>query len=189
MKWTKEDTLALQEYKKRIDDDNIKIKEKIKEKLIQNRNIIHVLNNKELEKNDSEPDDYYGVNIFPYYIVEKTQVDVENYICYETQYDEVDRYNDSVKFQQIVFYILCEKRNVVDKDTGLARHDLLGALIKDEFNFTNYFGAKIKCISDKPSVVDNDFACRTLIFKQITDNNLVKTKDKIPRLVNKEIHI
>lgn len=189
MKWTKQDTLALQEYKRSVDSDNIKIKEKIKEILIQNRNIIHVLNNKELESKDSEPDDYYGINILPYYLISPTQTSVENFICFETSFDELDRYNKLVKFQQVIFYILCEEKNIIDKDTGIARHDLLAELIMDEFNYTNYFGCKIHCVSDKPSVVDNDYACRTLIFQQTTDNNIVKTKNKTSKFINKEVHL
>ena len=66
MEWTKEDTAKLRTWRNLIDSDNIKIKEKIKEELLSNKYIIHVIGNKELEEEDAEPEDYYGVNIFPY---------------------------------------------------------------------------------------------------------------------------
>lgn len=185
MPWTKQDTENLKEFRNIIDSDDIKIKEQIKSKLLKNKNIIHVLNASELD--EDEPSDYFGTYILPYYIIHPTQHDVKNYICYEVQYDEVDSWNDRMKILQIVFYVLCEHKNIIDQDTYLARHDLLAALIMDEFNWTNIFGKKVSLITDKPSVVDADYACRTLIFEQTTDNNLVKTKKGIPRMHNKDI--
>lgn len=186
---TKEELKELREFKKNVDSDDIRNKEIIKRKLLDNNKIIYLLNNKELQEANAEADEYYGVNILPYYMITKTQTNVQNFICYETQFDELDRYNKSVKYMQIIFYVLCEQKNLIDEDTYIARHDLLAALIMDEFNHTNYFGAKIHCISNKPSVTDGDYSCRTLIFEQITDNNLVKTRDSKARLVNKEIHV
>ncbi len=188
MEWTNEDRAKLLSMKETVDSDDIKVKEGIKKILLENRYIIHVLNNKELEEADAEIDEYFGVNILPYYIIQPTQHNVQNFICYEVAYDEVNKYNTAVKTLRIIFYILCEHKNLIDKETGMARHDLLAALIQDQFNFSNDFGAKIHLISDVPTVVDNDYACRTMIFKQIADNNLVKTKDGIPRFANKGVH-
>lgn len=179
----------LRGFRKNLDSDDIKNKEIIKKKLLNNNLIIHVLNNKELEKIDAPADDYYGKNILPYYLIKPTQIDVQNFICYETSFTEIEDYNKCVKYQQIIFYVLCEQKNIIDKDTYLARHDLLAALLVNEFNWTNYFGRKIQCISNKPSVVDTDYACRTLIFQQMPDSNLVKTRNKTPMMVNKEIHV
>ena len=65
MEWTQADVAALQEFTTTIDSDDIKCKEQIKKILLNNRFIIHVLNNKELEEVDAEPDEYYGINILP----------------------------------------------------------------------------------------------------------------------------
>lgn len=184
--WTREDTKALLAFKDNVDSDNIKIKEQIKKNLLNNRFIIHVLHNTELEESDAEIDDYYGVNILPYYMIHDTQTDVKNYICFEVGYKDLNRYNKSVKMLQIFFYILCQEKNGIDEETGIARHDLLAALIQDQFNYTNYFGRKIELISDEPSIVDTHYFCRTLVFEQITDNNLVKTHNT-PKLINKDI--
>lgn len=196
MSWTKKDRQKLLDFKKNYDSDDIRIKEKIKQLLLDNRYIIHVLNNKELEENDCEPDEYFGINILPYYLVTPTQTNVENFICFEISYNEASsfRYNKShsslnstIKNLNIVFYILCEQKNIIDKETGIARHDLLAALLQDQFNWTNYFGSKIMLVSDEPSVVDNNYACRVLTFAQTTDNNIVKTGENGPRLANKDV--
>ena len=93
-----------------------------------------------------------------------------------------------MKIQQIIFYILCEEKNNIEKSTGIARHDLISALLLDIFNWTNLFGCKIHCVSNQPSVVDNDYACRTLIFEQTTDNNLAKTRGGTTRMLNRELY-
>ena len=93
-----------------------------------------------------------------------------------------------MKLLQITFYILCEEKNNIEKSTGIARHDLLGALILDIFNWSNLFTQQIHCVSDVPSVTDNDYATRTIIFEQLTDNNLAKTRNGVtsiyPRIIS-----
>lgn len=187
MEWTNEDREYLLKFKDAVDSDDVKIKEGIKKILLQNKYIVHVLNNKELEEADSEPEDYFGVNILPYYIINPTQHNVQNFVCYEVSYKDIDRYNSAVKQQTIIFYVLCEQRNNKDLETGIARHDLLAALIQDQFNNTNYFGNKLTLVSDVAGVVDGDYASRTLTFEQRTDNNLIRTQNGISKFSNKEI--
>ena len=43
-------------------------------------------------------------------------------------------------------------------------------------------------ISDEESVVDSKYNCRTIIFQQITDNNVIKNSDGVSKFINKEIH-
>ena len=187
MAWSNEDKKFLLSFKTFPDCDDVVLKERIKKVLLNNKYIIHVLENKELEEAEAEPDDYFGVNILPYYMVEPTQHKVNNYLCYEVSYDRV--YGDKYyKRLQIIFYILCEQKEIIERDTGIARHDLLSAIIQDTFNFTDYLGYRMKLVSDVPSTVDSHFACRVLTFEQYTDNNLVKTIDGVPRLANKDIH-
>lgn len=188
MKWTKEDKQFLLSFKDSVDCDDIKVKEGVKKLLLQNKYIIHVLNNKELEEADAEPDDYFDVNIMPYYIVAPAQHNIQNFICYEVTYKDISNYNSSVKSLQLIFYILCDCHYIKDEDTGVTRHDLLAALIQDQFNNTNYFGSKLKLISDVAGVTDSNYALRTLTFQQTTDNNVVKTRNGQTRLANKEIY-
>ena len=173
--------------KKSLNVKNIGIKETDfkMQMLLNNRFIIHVLNNKELEESEAEPDEYYNVNILPYYLLAPTQTNVKNFICIEVIYDELMRYNSTVKRLNIIFHILCHHDSITDEDTGIARHDLLAALIQHDFNFTNTMGRKLKLVADQSRPVDNMFISRTLTFEQITDNNLVKTYNDNPRLSNK----
>lgn len=183
MEPTNEQLQRLLQLKQIPDSDDIRYKEIIKKALIENDLIIYLLNNKELEEADADPSDYLGVNILPYYIIHPTQHNVSNYICFEISTDELERYNNKIKIQQIIFYILCDEKNNIEKKTGIARHDLIAAQIMDIFNWTNLFTEHIHCVSNVPSVVDQDYACRTLIFEQRTDNNLVKTKNGTPSML------
>ena len=79
-------------------------------------------------------------------------------------------------------YYLVTKNNI-EKTTGIARHDLISALIINMFNWTNLFGAQIHLVSDVPSVIDSDYSCRTLVFEQETDNNLAKTKNGVTSML------
>lgn len=184
MEWTPEDTKYLRDIRNHLDSDNIKLKQQIKQKLLNDKYLIHVLNNKELEESDAEPSDYFDVNIREYYMLPETQTDVQNFVCYETSTDM--RYGSTMKTQQIIFYILCDDKNAIDKDTGLARHDLLAAIIQNLFNYTRFLGGRFQLISDKPSVTDTHYLTRTLIFIQDTDNSLVKTISGKPKIVNKD---
>lgn len=180
----------LRSYRDNLDSDNIKLKQQIKKKLLNDQALIHVLHNKELEEADAEPSDYYGVNILPFYILPDTQTEVQNFVCFETN-NEIKysmNYNNSVKkTQQIMFYILVNDKNALDEETSLARHDLLAAIIQTLFNYEIFLGGRFVLVSDKASVTDTHYLVRTLLFQQDTDNNLVKTINGKPKIVNHSI--
>ena len=195
--WTSEDSKRLASLKYVTDNDNIRIKEIIKQKLLNNDDIIHVLDNKDLQESEAENDEYFWRNILPFYLIPDAQTESQNFICFTVGYENVERnftnssrmYNDLQRHLHIVFVVLCEKKNIKDRDTGIARHDLLAALIQNEFNFTNFFGRRVQLVSDDESIVDNVYLCRTLVFTQTTDNNVTKTQyGSSSRIVNKEIH-
>lgn len=185
MTWTDEDKQHLLHFKEIVDSDDIKCKEIIKKLLLSNKYILHVLNNTELEKDDAEPEDYYLENVLPYYVITETLSDVKHFVCFEVSYRDLQRYDRTKKLLQIVFYILINEHDAIELDTGIARHDLIAALIQDQFNFTNYFGVKIELVEDTAGAVDRDYILRTLTFQQIVDNNLIKDG----KYGNKEIHI
>ena len=169
------------------DSDNIRIKEIIKKTLIKNDMIIYLLNNKELEEQEADPSDYLGVNILPYYLIHETLHNVQNIICYEVQTREEYRYKNTIKMLQVVFYVLCDEKTGIDKTTGIARHDLLSALITHDFNWSNLFGKQIHLVSDVPNVTDNDYSTRTLTFEGEFPNNIVKSNvnTKSTMVINK----
>jgi hypothetical protein len=186
MQYTQNDIKYLQDFRDIVDYDGIKVKQQVKKLLLNNKHILHVLNNEDLEKSEAEPDDYFGVNIFPYYIVKPIQYNVQNFVTFQVGSTEIPQYDKTKKYLQITFVVFCHVGNITDKDTSLPRHDLLGALIQDQFNYTNICGKKIKIVEDKEVVVDNDYAGRQIIFEQYVDNNLVRTRDSIAKLSNKE---
>ena len=55
---------------------------------------------------------------------------------------------------------------------GIERHDLLGYLIRDIFNWSNMFGMQAKLIYNKESVTDTNYSCRTLKFELTKTNSL-----------------
>ena len=65
-----------------IDDDVLYAKRMIKEKLCKDLDVIKYLHNDELERVGAEPDDYYGVNIYPYIRIPGTLDKVKNFICF-----------------------------------------------------------------------------------------------------------
>ena len=196
MTWTQNDVERLLLFKDKSDADEVRIKEKIKQVRLNDKYILHVLDNQELEAeledDGTGADAYFGVNILPFYNITPTQSATSTFICYEVS-SEKDRYakNNGQKKLTIIFYVLVDQKLIYDKDTGIAKHDLLSALIMNTFNYTNYFGRKIHLISNVPSVTDNQYSCRTLIFEQMTDDNVVKSFDMgygfETRFANKDI--
>lgn len=172
MELTNDQIAELRAYRNKPDEDDIRYKEIIKKMLISNDKIIYLLHNEELESEDVDNDEYLNVNILPYYLIAPTQTSVQNYICFETSFNEVSRGNSIIKNQQVIFYVLCHHADIIEKYTNTARHDLIGAVLIDMFQGSNIFGTQLKLMSDVPSVVDTNYACRTLIFEQLTVNSL-----------------
>lgn len=181
---TKEQLKILLDYKNVPDDDNIRYKEIIKKELINDTLLLYLLNDDEIE----DPDEFLDYHIKPFYQIYDTQHNVQNFICFETSFRESMRYNEIIKYQQITFYVLCEHKNNIEKRTGLPRTDLIAARISDAFNWTNKFGTQCHIISDIPSVVDNYYNCRTLIFELNAPSNLVKTRNNVSRVVNYQVN-
>ena len=164
----------LRKYRSQPDDDTIYYKQIIKNKLIRNNKIIYLLNNKELEDAEAENDEYFGENIKPFYIIPEGQSKVNNYICFECSFENVSRQNAIIKFEEIKFYILVEQQNALEELTSCARHDLIAAEIKKDFNGCNDFGTQLKLSSDQAYTTDNNFILRILSFHQEAPNSLTK---------------
>ena len=172
MNLTKEKLSELRGYKEDPQYDDIRVKEKIKETLLQNDLLLYVLNNKKLVESEAEADEYFNRNIFSHYIIDPTQTEVKNLISYEVKFTETTGADDRMKMGQIVFVVMCDPEDIIEKTTFIARHDLLAAMLIKEFNRKNYFGFTSRIISDEPSVLDDNYACRTLVFELTTYNNI-----------------
>lgn len=187
---TKEELLdKLRAYAETPDDDNIKYKDIIRKALLNCPELLYALNNKELESElfdedgnllidkDTgellgEVDRYFGDNssIRPSLFIPDTQTTVNSYVCYQVMFDELPRYQNIYKYNEIIFNIFVNGKDRTDKLTGIPRHDLIASIIRERFNWSSIFGMQSKLISSKESTTDNNYVVRTLIF-QIEDTN------------------
>ena len=189
---TKEDLLdKLRAYADTPDDDNIKYKHIIRKALLNCPELLYALNNNELEHElfdedgnllidkDTgellgEVDRYFGdnSNIRPSLFIPDTQTIVNSYVCYQVMFDELPRYQNIYKYNEIIFNIFVNGKDRTDKLTGIPRHDLIASIIRERFNWSSIFGMQSKLISSKESTTDNNYVVRTLIF-QIEDTNSI----------------
>ena len=157
----------------KVDDDIITMKRLIKQKLIDDTDILEALNNKDIDIDS--PDEFLDTNIFGFIRIPQTQDTVRNFICFTVDDIEEDRYNEVIKVQYIQFNCICHLDDI-KTDYGIDRHDLLGALVRQNFNWTNMFGLQFKLIYNKESTVDSDYYCRTLKFMAQKPNSLNKAR-------------
>lgn len=192
---TKTDLLnKLRAYSSVPDDENIKYKEIIKNELLKCPELLYALNEKDFESElfdedgnlnideNGNPlgewDKYFGEssNIRPFLFFPETQTKVKNYLCYKVDFDEIPRYNSNfMKYTNITFTIFVHGENVIDKLTGIPRHDLIAAIIRERFNWSSIFGMQAKLITAKESLTDNNYKTRTLILQIEDPNGVVHT--------------
>lgn len=208
---TKNDLLnKLRAYKTTPDDENIQYKKKIEKALMLNPCLLYALNEKSLESElfdddgninwewneetkEYEPlgewDRYFGgnSNIRPYLFIPDTQTEVKHYICYQVSFDEMPRYQDTLKYTNVTFTIFIHGNDRNDKLTGIPRHDLIASIIRERFNWSNIFGMQTHLISSKESTTDNNYLVRTLVFQVVDTNGIHKTTDGITSINNYQL--
>ena len=154
-----------------VQDDIIEMKRLIKQKLIADPDILEALHNPDIDL--ESPDEFLDNNIYGFIRIPTTQDTVRNFICFTVDDIEDHRYNSHFKVQQIQFACICHLDDM-KTEYGIDRHDLLGYLVRDVFNFTNDFGLQFKLVYNKESTIDSDYYCRTLKFERECTNNLTK---------------
>ena len=208
---TKNDLLnKLRAYKTTPDDENIQYKKKIEKALMLNPCLLYALNEKSLESelfdddgninwewNEDtkkyEPlgewDRYFGgtSNIRPYLFIPDTQTEVKHYICYQVSFDEMPRYQDTLKYTNVTFTIFVHGNDRNDKLTGILRHDLIASIIRERFDWSNIFGMQTHLVSSKESTTDNNYIVRTLVFQVVDTNGIVKTTNGITSTNNYQL--
>lgn len=172
MKLSNDELQKLRSYKADTMFDDVRMKEVVKKNLLENKLLLYLLNNKELQEAKAEADEYFGVNILPYYLIKPTQVETSNFVCFETAFDTVSEPSKKFKDGRLIFTIICDHEDLVEKTVYCPRHDLIASVLIEQFNETNDFGFHIQLVSDEPSVLDDNYACRTLIFELTTFNNI-----------------
>ena len=151
-----------------IDDDIIRKKRLIEKILYTDEDIIEILENPNLSPDT--PEDYVGENIFGFLRVPGTQDVSKNFITFIV--DDMGRTpNNQVMKSQYVQFVVFVHKTLVDTKYGMARHDLLGYLIRDIFNLSNKLGPQMELVSNREGITDTDFYTRTLKFELIDDNS------------------
>lgn len=160
-----------------VNDDIVEMKRFIKQKLISDVDILEVLHNPSIDIDC--PDDFLDTNIFDYLRIPQTQDTVRNFLCFTVDDIEDNRYNEVIKLQYIRVTVIC---HLDDMKTpyGISRHDLLGYLVKDVFNWTNDYGLQFKLISNEEKTFDSDYYGRALCFSASKVNSLNKARMNNP---------
>ena len=194
---TKEELLnKLRAYADTPDDDNIRIKEQIKDTFLNCPELLYAIHNKELESElfdedgnlnidedgnlTGEVDRYFGENsnIRPFLFIPETQDEVKNYVCYQTSYSDLVRYNDKEKNLIVTFTIFVNGKDSMDKLTGIPRHDLIASIIREKFAWIGLEISTTTPFGDKESTTDNNYLVRTLQYEVTLPNSLCKTEGK-----------
>ena len=155
----------------KVQDDIIEMKRLIKQKLIADTDILEALNNPDIDIDS--PDEFLDNNIYGFIRIPTTQDTVRNFICFTVDDIEDSRFNTHMKVQQIQFVCICHLDDIKTK-YGIDRHDMLGYLVRDVFNWSNDFGKQFKLVYNKESTIDSDYYCRTLKFERECTNSLNK---------------
>ena len=161
----------------KCNDDIIEMKRLIKQTLIDEPDILEALHNSNIPLDS--PDEFLDTNIFGFIRIPTTQDTVRNFICFTVDDIEENRFNEVMKTQYIQFTCICHLEDM-KTEFGVDRHDLLGYLIRDTFNWTNMFGLQFELIYNKESTIDSDYYCRTLKFEATKLNSLNKAKMENP---------
>ena len=152
-----------------VDDDIIRKKRRIEQILYSDEDIVEVLNNPDI--NPECPEDLIYENIFPCLRIPGTQDVAKNFITFTVDDTEVIPSSTVKKTQIIQFVIFVHKDNVKTK-YGMARHDLLGYLVRDIFHLSNKLGPQMELTYNREGVTDTDYHTRTLRFELIDDNSM-----------------
>lgn len=151
-----------------VDDDIARKKRKIEQILCSDPDIIEILDNPDLDP--SVPEDYIYENIYPFLRIPGTQDVAKNFITFTV--DDTERVpSNQVMKNQIIQFVIFVHKDLIKTKYGMARHDLLGYLIRDIFNLSDKLGAQMEIVSNREGVTDADYHTRTLRFELITDNS------------------
>lgn len=115
---------------------------------------------------------YQDKAIFNFLKIPDIQSEVKNYICFEVNDMEIPRGSTVLMTKNIIFRTIAHESDY-KTDWGIARQDLLAAIIKNKFDWTNIFGNHLELCSDRGKVADLGFYYREFIYETTTVNNLV----------------
>lgn len=151
-----------------VDDDIARKKRIIERKLYEDPDIIEILDDPDVDPDC--PEEIIYSSIYPCIRIPGTQDVSKNFITFTIDDTERMPYNQVMKTQIVQFVIFVHKDHIKTK-YGMARHDLLGHIVRDIFNLSNALGPQMELASNREGVTDTDYMTRTLKFELITDNS------------------
>ena len=164
----------------------------IMKELLNDQDILNTLHNENLAKNIKKKLDdsgnpvlvdgeeiyeidgtgYQDVAIFNFLKVPDIQSEVKNFICFEVNDIEIPRLSTVLMTKNIIFRTISHESDY-KTDYGIARQDLLAAIIKSKFDWSNMFGMHLELCSDRGRVAENGYYYREFVYETTTANNLV----------------
>lgn len=169
------------------EDDIARIKFKIGDILCSDGDILRCFRNHDLEKKvptlfdsnyikDREMDHthngdcYMDVNIFNYLRIPDIQNDAKTYICFEVDDIQLPRFNENLMTRNITFRTVSHGEEN-KTDYGISRADLLGAIIKKRFDWTNMFGMHAVKVADRGNLLESGYYYREIVYQITTSND------------------
>lgn len=159
-------------------NDIIRYKNFIKDKLLENVDILYALDNETLERKSKTAKDllknsfaYWNMNIFPYMRVPDPQPTTGCYILFEVG-EQKYAIDDMSRITKIVtFRVVCHE-DIMDTDFGVTRLDLISMLISEMFDGLATMGIAFEKQSDTPKTTSNDYYYREIVYRVNSTNNI-----------------
>lgn len=101
--------------------------------------------------------------------IPNTTLEAKNYICFDFN-ARGSSYNDLYKNVTITIAAICHESEI--KTMWGNRHDVLGGVILDVFNWSNVIGLELELISDTESILEEKYHVRTLKFTNLVLNSI-----------------
>lgn len=143
-------------------DDIYRSKYKIMKLLTENQDILNTLHNDDLAGVDEviNGDTYRDVCIFDFLKLPDNKSEVKNYVCFEINDNGWGETTEKTIIFRCVSHI-----DDARTDWGIPRQDLLAAIIKNQFDWSNVLGMRLRKDSDNGRVTDDGYYYREVIYR------------------------
>lgn len=158
-------------------NDIIRYKNYIKDRLLNNLDLLYALNNVSIEKYTKQSqtalldnnDMFWNTNIYPYMRVPDPQADAKSYVLYDVN-EQKYASDDSTRITKIATFRIVVHEDVINTDFGICRTDLIGMLITSMFDGISALGTVWEKTSDLSKTSTNDFYYREITYKASSTN-------------------
>lgn len=143
--------------------------------LTKDQDLLELLNNKTLLL--SRPNDFYNTNIFSFLKIPDAQSTVKNFLCFELDTVDTVTANSHKAVYELVFRCITHVDDV-ETPWGMNRHDLMAAIIKDRFTYSNILGTQLEKTQDKGYTAESSYYYRVIRFHTTQNNDLRQLQRK-----------